>query len=214
MKSNSKYNGSNEYEKAINFLEKGCNCGCSSVVPKEEFAELRESFQALSKTEQDIFLMAQLKAMDGGLTSTSRRLKKKTRSNKRTFYHWDHNILLCQETYLNMLGIGRTYFENIRNHLINNGLLPRIHGNIKRMPQWKTKMVIDKNIAEVVKNFLENYAEVHGLPSPGRSINRITQSVIFLPAEMSYKSVHRDFLAGLEEDNKLKSLKYDAFRKL
>jgi hypothetical protein len=79
--------------------------------------------------------MAQLKAMDGGSISTSRRLKKKTRSNKRTFYHWDHNTLLCQETYLNMLGIGRTYFENIRNHLINNGLLPRIHGNIKRMPQ-------------------------------------------------------------------------------
>ena len=158
--------------------------------------------------------MAQLKAMDGGSISTSRCLKKKTRSNKRTFYHWDHNTLLCQETYLNMLGIGRTYFENIRNHLIKNGLLPRTHGNIKRMPQWKTKMVIDKNVAEVVKNFLENYAEVHGLPSPGRSINRITQSIVFLPAEMSYKSVHRDFLVGLEEDNKLKSLKYDAFRKL
>jgi hypothetical protein len=82
------------------------------------------------------------------------------------------------------------------------------------MPQWKTKMVIDKNVAEIVKNFLENYAEVHGLPSPGRSINRITQSVIFLPAEMSYKSVHRSFLAGLEEDSSLKSLKYDAFRRL
>src|SRR6266480_413794 len=146
--------------------------------------------------------MAQIKAMDGGSISTSRRLKKKTRSNKRTFYHWDHNTLLCQETYLNMLGVGRTYFENIRNHLINNGLLPRIHGNIKRMPQWKTKMVIDKNIADVVKNFLENYAEVHGLPSPGRSINRITQSIVFLPTEMSYKSVHRDFLAGLEKEDK------------
>ena len=84
-----------------------------------------------------------------------------------------------------MLGIGRTYFENIRNHLINNGLLARVHGNIKRLPQWKTKMVIDKDIATVVKNFLENYAEVHGLPSPGRSINRITQSITFLPAEMS-----------------------------
>ena len=89
MKSNNKYNGSNEYQKAIYFLEKGCGCGCScsSRIPKEEFAELRESFQALSKIEQDIFLMAQLKAMDGGSTSTSRRLKKKTRSNKRTFYH-------------------------------------------------------------------------------------------------------------------------------
>jgi hypothetical protein len=69
MKSNNKYNGSNEYQKAIEFLEKGCDCGCSSRIPKEEFAELRESFQALSKVEQDIFLMAQLKAMDGGLIS-------------------------------------------------------------------------------------------------------------------------------------------------
>src|SRR3954468_19327090 len=31
---------------------------------------------------------------------------------------------------------------------------------------------------------------------------------------MSYKSVHWDFLAGLEEDSTLYILKYDAFRKL
>src|SRR4051812_13852096 len=118
MKSNNendKHNSSNEYEKAIDFLEKGCNCGCSSRIPKEQFVELRESFQALFKSEQDIFLMTQLKAMSGVSTSTSRRLKKKTRSNKRTFYHWDYNTpLFCQETYLNMLGIDRAYFENIR----------------------------------------------------------------------------------------------------
>jgi hypothetical protein len=82
-----KYNGYNEYQKAIDFLEKGCGCRCSSRIPKEQFAELRESFQALSKSEQDIFLMAQLKAMDGGSISSGRHLKKKTRSNKRTFYH-------------------------------------------------------------------------------------------------------------------------------
>jgi hypothetical protein len=113
-----------------------------------------------------------------------------------------------------MLGIGRAYLENVRNHLAINGIIPRIHGNVKRMPRWKTKLTIDKNIATAVKNFLENYAEVHGLPSPGRNVNRITQSLIFLPAETSYKSVHRDFLAGLERDSMLNSLKYDAFRKL
>jgi len=203
-----------EYEKAIEFLKVGCNCGCSSKVPKEAFAKMREAFQALSKPEQDIFLMAQLKAMDGGSISASRRLKKKARINKRTLYCWDRNISLCQKTYLNMLGIGRAHFENVRNHLLNNGLLSRVHGNVKRMPQWKTKMVIDKDVAITVKNFLLNYAEVHGLPSPVRNVNRVTQSIIFLPAEMSYKSVHRDFLAGLEEDNTLRALKYDAFRKL
>ena len=41
----------------------------------------------LSRSEQDIFSMAQLKAMNGGEITASRRLKKKTRTNKRTFYY-------------------------------------------------------------------------------------------------------------------------------
>jgi len=91
----------------------------SKKIPREKFAELRETFQALSRTEQDIFLMAQLKAMNGGEITASRRLKKKTRTNKRTFYYWDRNTPLCQKTYLNMLGIGRTHFENVRNQATN-----------------------------------------------------------------------------------------------
>ena len=47
-------------------------------------------------------------------------------------------------------------------------------------------MVIEYNVATAVKNFLENYAEIHDLPSPDRSDNRIMQSVIFLPAETTY----------------------------
>ena len=62
-------------------------CGCSKKIPREEFAELREAFQALSRPEKNIFLMAQLKAMNGGEITASRRLKKKTRANKRTFYY-------------------------------------------------------------------------------------------------------------------------------
>ena len=80
-------NGSTEYEKAIRFLEIGCKCGCSKNIQRERFAELREAFQALSRSEQDIFLMARLKAMNGGEIAASRRLKKKTRTNKRTFYY-------------------------------------------------------------------------------------------------------------------------------
>ena len=100
------------------------------------------------------------------------------------------------------------------NHLATNGIIPRVHGNVKRVPRWKTKITIDITVATAVKNFLENYAEIHGLPSPGRDINRITQSLTLLPAETSYKSVYRDFIAGLENDSTSKMLKYDAFRKL
>ena len=134
MKEN-KYNNLTEYEKAINFIKTGCNCGCSNKIPKEEFSELRENFQALTKPKQDIFLMAQLRSMDGEAINTRQRLKMKSRVNKRTFYCWNRNTPICQKTYLNMLGIGRSYFENIREHLIKNGLLSRIHGNVKRMPK-------------------------------------------------------------------------------
>jgi len=48
------------------------------------FAELREAFQALSRSEQGIFLIAQLKAMNGQPADC---LEKETRTNKRTFYY-------------------------------------------------------------------------------------------------------------------------------
>ena len=83
------YNGSTEFEKAMRFLEIGCKCSCSKMIPREKFAELREAFQALFRSKQDIFLMAQLKAMNGGEITASRHLKKKRvlRGNKRTFYY-------------------------------------------------------------------------------------------------------------------------------
>src|SRR5438128_12384158 len=82
---NSEYSGSTEYEKAIRFLEIDCNCGCSKMIPREGFAELREAFQALSRSEQDIFLMAQLKAMNGGEITASRHLKRKRALIKELF---------------------------------------------------------------------------------------------------------------------------------
>ena len=55
-----------------------------------------------------------------------------------------------------MLGIGRTHFENVRNHLATNGIIPRVHGNIKR---WKTKITIDITVATVVKKIMLKFMD-------------------------------------------------------
>ena len=79
-----------------------------------------------------------------------------------------------------MLGISRTHLENIRNHLTTNGIILRVHGNVKKVPRRKTKITsitVDITVATAVKIFLEKYAEIYGLPSSGRNVNRITQSL-------------------------------------
>ena len=87
MKQTHEYsNNFTEYQKAILFLKKGCNCGCYNKIPQEKFAKLRSDFQSLSKSEQDAFLMAQLISMEGGETTVSSRFSKRARTNYRTFY--------------------------------------------------------------------------------------------------------------------------------
>ncbi|RIA83562.1 hypothetical protein C1645_833638 [Glomus cerebriforme] len=85
----------------------------------KKFAEMREAFQALHKSKQDIFLMAQLIVIDSGIISNR---------------------------------IGRNYFENIRNHLINNGFISRIHGNeeeikdlLKEYKDYLAKARLERN---------------------------------------------------------------------
>ena len=108
-----------------------------------------------------------------------------------------------------MLRIGRTHFENFRNYLATNGIIPRVHGNVKKVSRCKTKITIDITVATAVKDFIENYAEIHGLPSPDRNANRIIQPLTFLPV------TSRSIVMLLQTtDNTLKLLKYYAFRML
>ena len=87
MKKTHEYNNNfSEYGKALQFLERGCSCGCFSQLPKERFAQLREQFQNLSKVEQDSFLMAQLINTNEGEITTSSRFPKRERTNYRVAY--------------------------------------------------------------------------------------------------------------------------------
>jgi hypothetical protein len=115
-----------------------------------------------------------------------------------------------------MFGISREYLEDMRKHLSKEGLITRIHGGIGRMPQWENKMMIDESVKRIVKNFILNYAERYGLPDPAGKNTKKTaiHSLILLPTNESYKSVHREFVDSRKVDDKLKSLKYEVFRRL
>ena len=210
-----KYNSNfkEEYQKALSFLKKGCECGCSKKVPKEKFAKRRADFQSLSKKEQDATLMGQLLIMEEGDITTSSRFPKRARTNQRTFYRWNNITPICQETYFNMLGISLKYFENVKSHLLGKGLMSRVHGNTGKIPARKTKMLIDQVIKEEVKKFILSYAETYGSPNI-RKTKRANNTTIFLPTEKTYKSVHTEFITDCKASDDLKQLKYRSFCKI
>ena len=109
-----------------------------------------------------------------------------------------------------MLGISLKYFENVKSHFLNEGLSARIHGNIGKVSFRKSKMMIDQDIKKSAKDFIEKFAKTHGLPNIRRT-KRANNITIFLPTEMTYKSVHDDFLNSLEADSNLKQLRYRSF---
>jgi hypothetical protein len=80
------YRNNVEYQKAIQFLKKGCKCGCSHKLPQEKFARLRTQFKSLSKPARDSFVMGQLLAMKEGDITTSSRFPKRKRINIRISY--------------------------------------------------------------------------------------------------------------------------------
>jgi hypothetical protein len=56
-----------------------------------------------------------------------------------------------------MLEIGRTHFENVRNHLATHGIIPRVHGNVKRGRDGKPKQGYNANCWFANENFERVY---------------------------------------------------------
>jgi hypothetical protein len=137
--------------------------------------------------------MGQLLIMEEGETTTSSRFPKRERTNQRFFYRWNNITPICQETYFNMLGISLKYFENVKSHLLDKGFVSRVHGNTGKMPFRKSKMMIDQGVKEEVKKFILNYAETCGLPNI-RKTKGANNTTIFLPTEVTYRSVHTEFI--------------------
>jgi hypothetical protein len=77
-------------------------------------------------------------------------------------------------------------------HYQSNGVCVRLHGNVKRSP-WNAASLADK---ERAVQFINNYAEVHAIPLPGRMPKFYDYNVMLLPTSISKASVHRNYVTA------------------
>lgn len=216
-----------------NFFEHPTSCTCRVLEKQKDIRTCFEKigfkkffqrhFQIINLTnkELDLFLKAQLLAME----IENKNLKSSEKIIQRTNYRFCFNSTysLCQTAFLMLYNISDHKFKNIVEHLHNEGINERIHGNTGRAPIYKTKVNIDENLKFIVKNFLNQYSLIHGLPSPMRHRND-SGAFIYLPTDKRFISVYKEFkkfylenILKIESENDLeeeKIISYDSFRRL
>ncbi|PKC50171.1 hypothetical protein RhiirA1_487160, partial [Rhizophagus irregularis] len=106
---------------------------------------------------------------------------------------------ICHSTYQALVGVGHSYLDNVIKHLREFGFEERIHGNTGNVPKNMIHVEVNYDMVCEIYNFLKNYSDIHGLPSPGRKLNKITMPVVFLPTNFSYASVYRDYTQAYKE---------------
>lgn len=123
-------------------------------------------------------------------------------------YHQGKCIRLRSFRFLH--AVGKMRVNNYTQSLKHNGLQPRIHGNVRRLP--KHTLTIE-SVQYVVK-FLLMYTEQHGLLLPGRVPGYCRSDIKLLPSSVSKRTIWKTYKTATEATNSVCKVAYTTFCRL
>ena len=106
---------------------------------------------------------------------------------------------VCKSTYLFIHAIGPKRYKNLVKHFEQNGLVVRVHGNVKRLPTNTLSMERTKSVVQFVSHMATIHAQPLLMRLPGQFSD---EKALLLPSHMSKRSVYRQYQVaceGLEE---------------
>ncbi|CAG8523344.1 26330_t:CDS:2 [Gigaspora margarita] len=161
---------------------------------QEEEAYLhRLSTNKCCTTELDIFLLAMMEAL---IRTPEQTTKGNSKTLHTTLYQFE-GIKICQKAFFLIFGIGKKKWDNMREHYNKFGLVQVVH----KLKNRTSNFAISFQSVLNALTFITNYANIHGLPSPGRHLRDDTKHIIFLPTNESYSSLYRLYIDSIEESS-------------
>ena len=203
-----------ERELVSAFVVTGCGCSkasgkpCSTQFSQDYLASVRATCFELSHSELDMAILGQLM---GGMNNSSdvsvlARHKESDRvKSYTTLLHQGKAV--CAKTFQIIHTVGKKRLRNLMASFKENGLTPRVHGNVKRLP----KHALSLRSTEYVVRFLFSYAEQHALFLPGRVPGYTRTDLQLLPSSVSKKAVWRVYHEAAEGDDNIHAVAYSTF---
>jgi len=172
-----------------NFTLETCGCQlagggrpCSSLFSLEYYQQYRAQAFLLTKEQLDMALMGSVAATVCEDDDVGVRSGHKPAKRQRTNIQYMHKgYQVCQKTYNFLHTVGRRKVHNIKEHFLDQGLVVREHGNVKKRPH---NALTFARITSILK-FIENYAEQHAILLPGRIPGFKRDDVSVLPSSDS-----------------------------
>jgi len=102
-----------------------CSKLCMSNVDKDDLTKLKETHLSLSKQQQELVILTLLQSF-----------KKSRKENHRESFVYSVYPFgtICRNSFRSIFGISNGVLVTLCNHLKQNGITPRIHGNSSRLP--------------------------------------------------------------------------------
>jgi len=193
------------------FFEDELNCKCRKTKDRicfkkigfRNFLERQLQLKGLEGNELDLCIKTQLMVFKLNNENDD--------ETERDGYSYQYNssIPICQPVFLKLSGFSKKKLIALQKHLKTDGLIDRIHGNTGKVPQNRSRATVNLEIAQLFKNFLLQYSNLHGLPSPE------SESIIYLPTYLNYATVYEEFRNYFDlEYESIKPIEYNTFYKL
>ena len=168
----------------------GCNCrsgNCFVAVSAEDLKTSRNLTEVLDKASRLIFLSGQLHTLANRGETQQHVSVAACASRSRVSYRYEVNqTKVCLSGFLYANSVTRYELQTVQYHLDDGIIVPPDHGNVGSTP-WHA---VSAEEVGMVRDFVQNYACVHGLPQPSAPRGHNTAAPTYLPSIATKKMVH------------------------
>ena len=202
LSTNTEYLEREETAMIERFLSDGCGCNlvsgsnCSTLFTAESLESYRRDCSELTRAELDMTLLGQLAAFTNcsALTAHSSRDWHPSVSRQRSYsLFWHGGRRVCKKTFLFLHTISDKRLLNLQRNIRENGLAPRRHGNLCRLPSNAISYIDTQRVVE----FLRSYSEANAILLPGRIPGYKRTDIQLLPSSTTKRLVWQQYCAAL-----------------
>lgn len=185
------------------FIAETCRCqlgpqqtACSVQLSRKTMELTRNNCHQMTRQQLNLVILSQLNALRTNKEEVPSSYKGDPSKFRPYTMFYMHGMKICQSTFLLLHTIGRDRLKRLSKFVDTHGVAERIHGNTKRVPRH----TCPPEQVEWVHDFIQNTADTHALPLPGRLPNHKDRAML-LPSDMPKSRVYRGYLEACEKKN-------------